>query len=114
MKEVIFRRFGKPDSPCPDLLVIDGGRGQVAAVSEILNELQLKFPMVGLAKARVKSDFTSSEVESSEERLFLPNQKNYVRIKNAEALKVLTHLRDEAHRFAIEFHRQKRSENRGF
>lgn len=113
MKEVIFRRYAKPDSPVPDLLVIDGGRGQVAAVCEILKELQLKFAVVGLAKARVLSDFKSGEVESSEERLFLPNQKNYIRIRNAEALKVLTHLRDEAHRFAIEFHRKKRSENRG-
>jgi len=113
MKEVMIRRYGKPDSPRPDLLVIDGGRGQISAVCEILKELGFRLEVVGLAKARVKSDFKSSEVESSEERLFLPNQKNYIRIKNPAALKLLTHIRDEAHRFAIEFHRVKRSENRG-
>lgn len=113
MKEVMARRFGKPDSPRPDLLVIDGGRGQLSSVQQILNELGCDFPVVGLAKARTERDFTSEEVKSSEERIFVPGQKNPLKIRNAEALKVLTQLRDEAHRFAIEFHRKKRSEARG-
>lgn len=113
MKEVMARRFGKPDSPRPDLLVIDGGRGQLSSVQQILNELGCDFPVVGLAKARTERDFTNEEVNASEERIFVPGQKNPLKIRNAEALKVLTQLRDEAHRFAIEFHRKKRSEARG-
>jgi len=113
MKEVITRRYGKPDSPRPDLLVIDGGKGQLASVVEVLKAMELKFPVVALAKARTESDFQGAEVESSEERVFVPGQKNYLRFKNAEALRIMTHIRDEAHRFAIEFHRQKRSGNRG-
>jgi len=112
MREVMSRRYGKTDSPHPDLLVIDGGKGQLASAKAVLDDLGCTFPVVGLAKARTKRDFQSSEVEASEERLFLPNQKNYLRIKNAQALRLLTGLRDEAHRFAIEFHRKKRDESR--
>lgn len=112
MREVMSRRYGKPDSPKPDLLVVDGGKGQLASAKAVLDELGCTFPIVGLAKARTKRDFASGEVEASEERLFLPNQKNYIRIKNAQALQILVRLRDEAHRFAIEFHRKKRGENR--
>jgi excinuclease ABC subunit C len=112
MREVMSRRYGKPDSPKPDLLVIDGGKGQLASAKAVLDDLGCVFPVVGLAKARTKSDFTSSDVEASEERIFLPNQKNFLRIKNAQALRILTHIRDEAHRFAIEFHRKKRDDSR--
>lgn len=114
MKEVMFRRYGKEEGcPKPDLLVIDGGRGQLSSVVEILKELGCTFPVVALAKARTEADFKSEEVESSEERLFVPGQKNFKKIRNARALQILTHLRDEAHRFAITFHRKKRSEARG-
>lgn len=113
MKEVMSRRYGKPDSPCPDLLVIDGGRGQLSAVNDILMSLSCDFTVVGLAKARTESDFTNEEVKASEERIFVTGQKNPLKIRNMEALKVLTQLRDEAHRFAITFHRKKRSEARG-
>ena len=113
MKEVCSRRFGKPDSPSPDLLVIDGGRGQLASVMEILKTLNCTFPAVGLAKARTEKNFSSEEVKASEERIFVPNQKNFIKIRNMQALRILTHIRDEAHRFAIEFHRLKRAQARG-
>ncbi len=113
MQELISRRYCKPDSPRPDLLVVDGGRAQLASVLEIMNQFGVKFPVVGLAKARTKSDFKSEEVESSEERLFLPNQKNYKNIRDKNALKIFVQIRDEAHRFAIEFHRERRSKARG-
>lgn len=113
MREVLSRRFGKPDSPRPDLLVIDGGKGQLAAALAVLKELKADFPVVGLAKARTKRDFASGDLEGSEERLFLPGQKNAKPIRHAEAFRVLTYLRDEAHRFAITFHREKRSKARG-
>lgn len=106
MKELVSRRYGVSGTIWPDLLVVDGGRAQLASVLQIVNDLELKFPVVALAKARTESDFAASEVESSEERIFLPNQKNYKQIRDAEILKVMTHIRNEAHRFAIEFHRK--------
>jgi excinuclease ABC subunit C len=113
MREIMSRRYGKPDSPKPDLLVLDGGKGQLRSALEILRELKTEFPVVAMAKARTESDFQGAEVKSSEERLFLPNQKNELKIRDAKALQILTHLRNEAHRFAIEFHRLKRSDARG-
>ena len=113
MREVMSRRYGKTDSPVPELLVIDGGKGQLASAVEILKGLDQHFSVCGLAKARTVSDFQGSEVEASEERVFLPGRKDYIRFKNTEALRIMTHIRDEAHRFAIEFHRLKRGHNRG-
>lgn len=114
MKELMWRRFGKndPNMQKPDLLVIDGGRGQLASVMTVLKELGAKFPVVALAKARTESDFRSSELSSSEERIFVPGQKNPLKIRSAEALRILTHIRDEAHRFAISFHRLRRDRER--
>jgi excinuclease ABC subunit C len=114
LQELVTRRYLKPDSPRPDLLVVDGGRAQLASVSEILDSAGLTFPVVGLAKARTESDFASEEVQSTEERIFFPGQKNAKTLKDPDVKKTLTHLRDEAHRFAIEFHRKQRSKNRGF
>ncbi len=106
-KEIISRRYGKPDSPKPDLLVVDGGKGQLSSVMMVLKELGRDFPVIGLAKARTQSDFRSDRVRVSEERVFFPGQKNEAKIKAPGALKLLTHIRDEAHRFAIEFNRLK-------
>jgi excinuclease ABC subunit C len=113
LQELVSRRYLKPDSVLPDLLVVDGGRGQLASVCRVLDAADLDFPVCSLAKARTKADFTSAEVESSEERVFLPNVTNPKRIKNAEAFRILTQARDEAHRFAITFHRKQRSKARG-
>ncbi len=113
LQELVTRRYLKPDSPRPDLLVVDGGRAQLSSVMEILDSAGLKFPVVSLAKARTESNFQSEEVVASEERIFFPGQKLSKKIKEPDVLKLLTHLRDEAHRFAIEFHRAQRSKNRG-
>jgi excinuclease ABC subunit C len=65
-----------------------------------------KFTLVGLAKARTESDFKATEVKSSNERIFIPNRKNPVPLlPHMPAYKLLTHIRDEAHRFAISYHR---------
>lgn len=109
MKEVLGRRFSNDDS-IPDLVVVDGGKGQLSQAVAILEELGVQgVSVVGLAKARTESDFQSSELKSSQERIFIPNRKNPVPLlPHTAAYKLLTHVRDEAHRFAITFHRQVR------
>ncbi len=106
MREVLDRRFSHDES-LPDLVVVDGGKGQLSQAVAILDDLQIQgVSVVGLAKARTESDFKSSEVKSSMERIFIPNRKNPVPLlPHTSAYKLLTHVRDEAHRFAITYHR---------
>jgi excinuclease ABC subunit C len=107
MREVLERRFSRVEEELPDLVVVDGGRGQLAQAVAILNELQVQaVEVVGLAKARTESDFTSSEVKASNERVFIPGRKNPVPLHpHMASYKLLVHVRDEAHRFAISYHR---------
>lgn len=107
MKEVLGRRFSKGDEVLPDLVVVDGGKGQLSQAVAILEELQIQgVDVVGLAKAKVESDFQAKEVASSMERIFIPNRKNPVPLlPHTDAYKLLTHVRDEAHRFAVSYHR---------
>lgn len=110
MYEVLKRRFGHSEYEEPQLLVVDGGKGQLSQAVKILKELnKTHIPVVGLAKARTESDFQSQEVSSTEERFYLPGRSNPVVFKtNTEAFQILTGIRDEAHRFAITFHRERR------
>lgn len=110
MKEVLDRRFSNDES-LPDLVVVDGGRGQLAQAMAILEELSVQgVSVVGLAKARVENDFQAVEVKSSMERIFIPNRKNSVPLlPHTGAYKLLVHVRDEAHRFAVSYHRLLRS-----
>ncbi len=103
MREMLQRRLtrvnpaNKADAwPIPDLLVIDGGKGQLGVVVEVLKEFKLKIPVVGLAK-RI-------------EEIFLPhNSKPIVLPHDNPVLQMLQRLRDEAHRFGITFHKSLRS-----
>ncbi|MNJ94759.1 UvrABC system protein C [compost metagenome] len=110
MYEVLSRRFKHTEYEDPHLLVVDGGKGQLAQAVRILSEIGRKdIPVVGLAKARTESDFQKQEVQSTDERFFLPGRQNPVIFKNnAEALHILAGIRDEAHRFAITYHRKLR------
>jgi excinuclease ABC subunit C len=112
MYEVLDRRLKHIEMAEPDLIVVDGGKGQLSQAVKILKELGKEhIPVVGLAKARTEADFQAVDVESSEERFFLPGRSNPVTFrKNAEALHILVGLRDEAHRFAITFHRKRREQ----
>jgi excinuclease ABC subunit C len=86
------RRFAYP----PALIVVDGGRGQLGVATRVLEEGGLDIPAIGLAKRL--------------EEVFLPGQPDPLRIpRGSEALFVLQHLRDEAHRFAVAYHRKKRT-----
>jgi len=108
MKEVIERRYVK-SAQRPDLLVIDGGKGQLSSVMSVFKEHELKIPVIALAKSRTESDFKSSELKKSEERVFLAGEKLSRPLKSLDLLKFFTEIRNEAHRFAINFHRKQRS-----
>jgi excinuclease ABC subunit C len=107
MREMLHRRFTrliqesgegekKRFSYPPSLVVVDGGRGQLSQASQVLSELGLSIPHVGLAKRL--------------EEVYFPDRPDALHIpRGSEALFVLQHIRDEAHRFAITYHRQKRA-----
>jgi excinuclease ABC subunit C len=103
LREVVRRHYGKAGQELPDLLVVDGGRGQLNVVLQTLQELPLtKIPVVGLAKA------TEAGGRPIRDRLFLPGRKNpLLPPANAPGWLLLLRLRDETHRFAITYHRQR-------
>lgn len=114
MREVLSRRFrgdGAHDPP-PDLIVVDGGIGQLGILTAVLRELGVSgIDLAGLAKSRVSSDMQGEELERSDERVFLPGRKNPVVLRqNSPPLLLLARIRDEAHRFAITYHRTLRGE----
>ncbi len=107
--ETVTRRFSKPDPPPPDLLLIDGGKGQLQSAMRALEELKVEIPLCSLAKSRTESGFTRKAVEKSEERIFVPFRKNPIILKEGHpALRLLQQVRDESHRFAIKSHRNRR------
>jgi len=111
MREVLSRRF-QGDEPPPDLIVVDGGIGQLGILSAVLRELGVDgIDLAGLAKSRLISDMAGEELERSDERVFLPGRKNPVVLRqNSAPLLLLARVRDEAHRFAITYHRKLRGE----
>jgi len=103
LREVVARHYGKAGQELPDLLVVDGGRGQLNVVTQTLKEMgHTKIPVVGLAKATEKGG------RPIRDRLFLPGRKNpLLPPANAPGWLLLLKLRDEAHRFAITYHRKR-------
>lgn len=100
MKEALSRRFarlGEPKWAKPDLIIIDGGKGQLSSVMQIVAELKVEgIDIVSLAK--------------KEEEVFLPNVSKPIRIPiDSNAMFLIQRIRDEAHRFAITYHRSLRS-----
>jgi len=109
--EVLRRRFRGGDAVAPDLLVIDGGLGQLTAARAVLAERgRAGVAVVALAKERVEREATAAAVRRRPERIFLPGRKNPLVLRgNASALFLLQRLRDEAHRFANAYHRRLRA-----
>jgi excinuclease ABC subunit C len=101
------KRVEKNDEPLPDLMVIDGGKGQLNKARLALQELGVDDQeIISLAKSRVTGQTDDDESSRSFERVFLPNQKNAVEMRKADDARfLLERVRDEAHRFAIEYHR---------
>jgi excinuclease ABC subunit C len=116
MYEVLHRRYARAREAgeFPDLLVVDGGKGQLGVALQVLRDLEIEaVEAVGLAKMRVERAPRESRVERSEERVFLPGRVNPVVLRrNSSALHLLQRLRDEAHRFAITYHRRLRARDR--
>lgn len=112
MKEVLSRRFKHDEWDDPDLVVVDGGKGQLNMAVEALKEIgRSDISIIGMAKARTMGEFQDAEVVSSQERFFLPGRQNPITFpSNAEAYHILVGIRDEAHRFAITYHRKLRDE----
>ncbi len=110
--EVLRRRLARRDQPgweLPDLILIDGGRGQVAAAAKALEDEGVSVPLAGIAKARVLPG-GGAEVVRSPERIFLPGRANPVPFgRNSSGLFLLQRVRDEAHRFALALHRKRRA-----
>ena len=104
MKEVVFRRYSRAkeeNTPLPDLIITDGGKGQMEVVREIVDDkLKLKIPIAGLAK----------DNRHRTHELLYGFPPMVIGLKQDTALfRLLTRMQDEVHRFAITFHRQKRS-----
>ncbi len=99
--EIVMRRYTrlkKEGLPYPDLIMIDGGKGQLAAACDVLKGLGIQIPIISLAKR--------------EEEVFLPTKRNPIVLsKDSLGLKLLQRVRDEAHRFAITYHRKLRNQN---
>ncbi|WP_305044309.1 excinuclease ABC subunit UvrC [Geoalkalibacter sp.] len=111
--EVLRRRLrkGLQEGDLPDFILIDGGRGQLGVLTAVLAELGLeeRIDAAGIAKSRVFANVRGKKVERSEERVFVPGRKNPVLLRaGSAALFLLERLRDEAHRFAVSYHRQVR------
>ena len=94
--------------------MVDGGKGQLGVAVAVFQELGItEVDVIGLAKMRTERDPFAEEVAHSAERVFLPGRKNpVVLLPNSTALFLLQRLRDEAHRFAITYHRQLRAKER--
>ncbi|MEP6514334.1 MAG: excinuclease ABC subunit UvrC, partial [Parafilimonas sp.] len=101
MQEVVYRRYKRlkqEEQPLPQLIIIDGGKGQLSAAMKSIENLDLtgQMTVIGLAK--------------NEEEIFFPDDKESIRLPmQSESLNLIRRIRDEVHRFGISFHRQKRS-----
>ncbi|MEM6640103.1 MAG: excinuclease ABC subunit UvrC [Pseudomonadota bacterium] len=106
MAQVLRRRYTRVkrgESPVPDLVLIDGGKGQLSQAAEIMQEVQLpQIQLLGIAKG--------PERRVGHEQLFLyPQKAPFILPPDSPAMHLLTHIRDEAHRFAIAGHRARRT-----
>lgn len=94
LREAIQRRYQRlvrENLPLPDLIVIDGGRGQLSEAKKELDSLKINIPLISIAKEK--------------EEIYTLNRKNPIRLKpDSPALQVIQRVRDEAHRFAVSYH----------
>ena len=112
ISEVVGRRLesGTRDGALPDLLLIDGGPGQLAMALEARDVLGVELEMAAIAKLRVEPDVRSAEITKKPERMYLEGEKAPLELAPAdETTRFLQRVRDEVHRFVIGFHRRRRA-----
>jgi excinuclease ABC subunit C len=115
MYEVLARRFARGEN-LPDLVVVDGGKGQLNVALSVLKDLKIKIDVIGLAKEeRVifsGKGVSKKKTGKSEDRVYLPRRKDAIYLSNwPQALHMLQQVRDEAHRFALSYHHQIKLKN---
>jgi excinuclease ABC subunit C len=115
MYEVLSRRFAHSDN-FPDLVVVDGGKGQLNVALSVLKDLKIKLDVIGLAKEERTiisgSGVIKKKDRKSEDRIYLPRRKDAIYLSAwPAALRMLQQARDEAHRFALSYHHQLKQNN---
>ena len=114
LREVMARRVARAEAePLPDLLMVDGGRGQLGVVTAALEDAGLEVDTLGISKERDRES-PSPRVKRGgglkAERLFIPGRANPISLpKSSRGLLLLQRVRDESHRFAIDYQRDLRS-----
>ena len=97
IREIIKRRYSNDETKA-DLIIVDGGRGQLNLTLRVLESLNVKIPVIGIAKR--------------DEKIYTASSMNPIKLpKDSKVLHLIQHVRDEAHRFAIEYHRKLRNKN---
>jgi excinuclease ABC subunit C len=113
MYEVLLRRYRKAveKKDLPDLILLDGGRGQLNVAQEVFRELKIEeVDLISLAKERTVGGPRLSELRKTEEKIFHPQYKEPIVLgRNSPLLHLLDRIRDEAHRFAVTYHKKVRS-----
>ncbi len=117
MEEILTRRlkksskYGSMEQEAPDLVIVDGGKSQLAMAVEVMKELDITgIDLAALAKSKVVSDFKSKKIEKSMERVFKPGRKNPIPLTpGSKMCLLLERIRNEAHRFAITLQRKQRT-----
>jgi excinuclease ABC subunit C len=110
MHEVLSRRFAHNEN-LPDLVVVDGGKGQLNVALSVLKDLEINLDVIGLAKEErtiiSSRGIVRKKDRKSEDRVYLPRRKDAIYLSAwPQALRMLQQVRDEAHRFAVHYHRQ--------
>jgi excinuclease ABC subunit C len=110
MYEVLSRRFVHNEN-LPDLVVVDGGKGQLNVALSVLKDLKIKLDVIGLAKEErtiiSSRGIMQKKERKSEDRVYLARRKDAIYLSAwPQALRMLQQVRDEAHRFAVSYHRQ--------
>ena len=115
MYEVLLRRFARGEN-LPDLVVVDGGKGQLNVALSVLRDLKIRIDVIGLAKEE-RAIFSSKGISKkkagkSEDRVYLPRRKDAIYLSAwPPALRMLQQVRDEAHRFALSYYHQIKQKN---
>ena len=113
MYEVLKRRYSKweGDREKPDLLVVDGGKGQLNVALAVLGEMGLQDRLSAIGLAKDKGPVPKKIAEQTADKIYLPNVKDPILLGHSASLRYLQRIRDEAHRFAVTYHKKLRGKH---